>query len=81
MLFFILFSNLPTGRQAFHPGASVGIKSLPLGPKDSFGADMLTHSVRKDLTGLAIATFNAWKLIVNNAISRANNPATAKTHN
>src|SRR6188474_2067770 len=37
------------------------------------------HSVLKDFTGLAIAAFIAWKLTVNNAISKVHRPAIRNT--
>ena len=40
----------------------------------------LTHSVRKDFTGLAMAALIAWKLTVIIAISVAVAAATIKTH-
>src|SRR5687768_2198487 len=41
---------------------------------------LLNYSVLKLFTGLAIAAFIAWKLIVNNAINNAIAPAAANTH-
>ncbi len=40
----------------------------------------LNHSVLKLFTGLAIAAFIAWKLIVANAIKTARNPAAINIH-
>jgi hypothetical protein len=38
------------------------------------------YSVLKLFTGLAIAAFIAWKLIVSSVINITNNPATANIH-
>ena len=43
-------------------------------------SSLITHSVRNDFTGLAIAAFTAWKLTVNMAINKAITPAKTKTH-
>ena len=40
----------------------------------------ITHSVRNDLTGFAIAAFIAWTLIVASAITIAINPANRNIH-
>ena len=39
----------------------------------------MSHSVRSDFTGLAIAAFIAWKLIANRVISTTTNPVTTNT--
>ena len=41
---------------------------------------LITHSVRNDFTGLAIAAFIAWKLTVSKAIAITNIPANANIH-
>jgi hypothetical protein len=42
--------------------------------------EIFTHSVRKDLTGFAIAAFIDWKLIVRNATSMASKTAAKNIH-
>lgn len=48
-------------------------------PDTMFSHDAV-HSVRKLFTGLAIAAFTEWKLIVNSAINRAMAPAAINIH-
>src|SRR6187401_1101998 len=61
----------------YHGFSFIQFVKLPAGRQALY---FLIHSVRSDFTGLAMAALIAWKLIVTNAINKADAPASINIH-